>query len=283
MMWTERTVTRAGTRLTCRDWDSHHPGSTTPVVLLHGLAGHAGEWDAAAAHLAPHHRVVAVDQRGHGAGERRPADVSRAAYVADVRAVCEQLGLHRPVLVGQSLGGHTAMLTAAAHPDLVRGLVLVDAGAAQADPGTPEQIGGWLDSWPLPFPTLAEARTFLTGQGLNGEAWAAGLEQRADGWHPRFERSVMVAAITEAVSLGAGTRAWWPEWQAVRCPTLLVIGEKGIIPPEESVRMLDSADPSTVTTGVSVPGSGHDVHLDRPAVVHSLLSAFLTELRTQAV
>ncbi|MFI5766262.1 alpha/beta fold hydrolase [Streptomyces sp. NPDC051563] len=231
MMWTERTVTRAGVRLTCRDWNPHHPASTPPVVLLHGLAGHAGEWDAAAAHLAPHHRVVAVDQRGHGASERRPADVSRAAFVADVRAVCEQLGVQRPVLVGQSLGGHTAMLTAAAHPELVRGLVLVEAG----------------------------------------EAWAAGLEQRADGWHPRFERSVMVAAITEN-----STRAWWPQWRAVRCPTLLVIGEKGIVPPEESVRMLDSADPSTVTTAVSVPGSGHDVHLDRPAVVHSLLSAFLT-------
>lgn len=103
MMWTERTVTRAGVRLACRDWT---PAATAagsnapPVVLLHGLAGHAGEWDAAAAHLSPRHRVVAVDQRGHGASERRPADVSRAAYVADVVAVCEQLGLHRPVLVG---------------------------------------------------------------------------------------------------------------------------------------------------------------------------------------
>lgn len=285
MMWTERTVTRAGVRLTCRDWNSHRSTSAPPVVLLHGLAGHAGEWDAAAAHLAPHHRVVAVDQRGHGASERRPADVSRAAYVADVRAVCEQLGVDRPVLVGQSLGGHTAMLTAAAHPDLVRGLVLVEAGAARADPDTADEIGGWLDSWPLPFPTLAEARTFLTGQGLNGDAWAAGLEQRADGWYPRFERSVMVAAITENTS-----RDWWPQWQAVRCPTLLIIGEKGIIPPEESVRMLssgdsgDSADPSApagVTTAVSVPGSGHDVHLDRPAAVHALLSAFLSELPTE--
>lgn len=93
----------------------------------------------------------------------------------------------------------------------------------------------------------------------------------------------MVAAITEAV-LAAGTRDWWPQWRAVRCPTLLVIGEKGIVPPEESIQMLDAAhaaDPSTVTTAVSVPGAGHDVHLDRPAVVHSLLSAFLTEFRTE--
>lgn len=203
---------------------------------------------------------MAVDQRGHGASERRPADVSRSAYVADVRAVCEQLGLHQPVLIGQSLGGHTAMLTAAAHPELVRGLVLVESGAAAADPGTAQEIGDWLDSWPVPFPSPAAAREFLTGQGLNGEAWAAGLELRADGWHPRFERSVMIAAVS-----GNAGRDWWPQWHAVRCPTLLVLGEKGIIPPAESVRMLDSAGPAARTTAVSVPGTGHDVHLDRPS------------------
>ncbi|WP_331723543.1 alpha/beta hydrolase (plasmid) [Streptomyces sp. NBC_00868] len=262
MMWTERTVTRDDVRLNCLD--SGGPG--TPVVLLHGLAGHAGEWDALAAALAPGRRVVAVDQRGHGASERRPADVSRAAYVADVVAVIAQLGLDRPVLVGQSLGGHTAMLTAAAHPDLVRGVVLVEAGAAAADPGTPQEIGDLLDSWPLPFPSLAAAREFL-----GSDAWAAGLEQRPDGWYPRFDRDVMVCAITENT-----TRAWWPEWERVTCPTLLVLGERGIIPPAESTRMLRRA--SAPTTAASVPATGHDVHLDDPTALHALVSTFLETL-----
>ncbi|MFB6807047.1 alpha/beta fold hydrolase [Streptomyces sp. NPDC056387] len=259
--WTERIVTspRDGVRLSCRDWG----GTGVPVVLLHGLAGHAGEWDAAAGHLSPHHRVVAVDQRGHGASERRPADVSRAAHVADVLAVTAQLGLERPVLIGQSLGGHTALLTAAAHPDLVRALVLVEAGAAAADPATPDEIGAVLDSWPLPFPTLDSARAFL-----GSEAWAAGLEQRADGWYPRFERDVMVAAITENT-----TRDWWPEWQRVACPTLLVFGEKGIIRPEEAQRML--TPPGPPTTAVCVPGAAHDVHLDRPGALHAIVTGFL--------
>ncbi|WP_328765463.1 MULTISPECIES: alpha/beta hydrolase [unclassified Streptomyces] len=261
MTWTERIVTspRDGIRLSCRDWG----GTGVPVVFLHGLAGHAGEWDAAAEHLSPHHRVVAVDQRGHGASERRPADVSRAAHVADVLAVTTQLGLDPAVLIGQSLGGHTALLTAAAHPDLVRALVLVEAGPAAADPATPNRIGAMLDSWPLPFPTLDAAREFL-----GSEAWAAGLEQQADGWYPRFERDVMVAAITENT-----TRAWWPEWQRVACPVLLVIGEKGIVPPEESQRMLTPPGPST--TAVSVPGAAHDVHLDSPGAFHAVLTRFL--------
>ncbi|MGW6292015.1 alpha/beta fold hydrolase [Streptomyces sp. NPDC055058] len=48
-------------------------------MLLHGPAGHPGEWDTPAGRLSFRFRVVAVDQRGHGASERHPVDVSRAA------------------------------------------------------------------------------------------------------------------------------------------------------------------------------------------------------------
>lgn len=81
-------LVRDGVRLASRDWGG--PGQ--PIVVLHGLAGHAGEWDVPARSLSSRYRVVAVDQRGHGADERDPRDVSRAAYVA---AVVEHLALQR--------------------------------------------------------------------------------------------------------------------------------------------------------------------------------------------
>lgn len=159
MTWSEHTVTRDGVRLVCRD--SGGPGQ--PVVLLHGLAGHAGEWDRTAQRLSPRHRVIALDQRGHGASERHPQDVSRDAYVADVIAVLDQLALRRPVLVGQSLGGHTAMLTAAAHPERVRALVLVEAAqAARTRTSLPTSAVGWtrgrhLSSPARPLPSSSAA------------------------------------------------------------------------------------------------------------------------------
>src|SRR4051794_10621100 len=103
MAWVERTVVRDGVRLTARD----HGGPGTPVLLLHGLAGHSGEWDTIAEALSDY-RVIALDQRGHGASEHRPAEVSRAAYVSEVNAVIDALGVDGTVLVGQSLGGRTA-------------------------------------------------------------------------------------------------------------------------------------------------------------------------------
>ncbi|GAA2490525.1 alpha/beta hydrolase [Streptomyces longisporus] len=258
-------VVRDGVRLVCRDWGG--PGQ--PIVLLHGLAGHAGEWDAPAQKLSAGYRVVAVDQRGHGASERNPRDVSRAAYIADVIAVADQLALQQPVLVGQSLGGHTAMLTAAAHPALVRALVLVEAGSGGPNPNGPVDIGGWLDSWPTPFPSRAAAAAFFGG-GPVGAGWAAGLEERDGGWRPRFDRDVMVRSLAENAR-----RSFWHEWTQVACPTLLVLAQSSFIPTAEVDEMLRQRP---ATRSMSIPGTGHDLHLEQPGLLHTVLSGFLEGL-----
>ncbi|MFI5775391.1 alpha/beta fold hydrolase [Streptomyces sp. NPDC051658] len=265
MAWSEHVLVRDGVRLACRDWG----GLGQSIVLLHGLAGHAGEWDVLAQSLGSRYRVVAVDQRGHGASERYPQDVSRAAYVADVTAVVDQLALRRPVLVGQSLGGHTAMLAAAAHPGLVRALVLVEAGPGGSNPNGPVDIGGWLDSWPTPFASREVAAGFLGG-GQVGAGWAAGLEEREGGWWPRFDRDVMVRSLAENAQ-----RSFWHEWGQVTCPTLVVLAQSSFIPAHEAEEMLRQRP---VTMAMSIPGTHHDLHLEQPEALHTALSDFLEGL-----
>ncbi|WP_225812245.1 alpha/beta fold hydrolase [Streptomyces spinosus] len=265
MAWSEHVVARDGVRLSCRDWG----GTGQPIVLLHGLAGHAGEWDMLAGRLSSRYRVVAVDQRGHGASERHPQDVSRAAYVADVIAIVDQLALQRPALVGQSLGGHTAMLTAAAHPERVRALVLVEAGPGGPNPNGPADIGGWLDSWPTPFPSREAAAAFLGG-GPVGAGWAAGLEEREGGWWPRFDRDVMVRSLAENAR-----RSFRHEWEQVACPTLVVLAQSSFIPAQEADQMLRQRP---ATMAMSIPGTGHDLHLEQPEILHTALADFLDGL-----
>ncbi|MFH9670666.1 alpha/beta fold hydrolase [Streptomyces sp. NPDC017405] len=264
MEWSERVVVRDGVRLVCRD----RGGSGPAVVLLHGPAGHVGEWDAVARRLAGRFRPVAVDQRGHGAAERHPSDVSRAALVADVVAVAGQLGLDRPVLAGQSLGGHTALLAAAAHPGLARALVLVEAAPRDPDPGAPQAIAARLDSWPVPFPSREAAVSFFGG-GPVGEGWAAGLEYREGGWHPRFDRAVMVASVAENARCSSR-----PAWQRVGCPTPAVFAQSSLLTGRTDAMLAQRSD----TRAVSVPGTGHDLHLERPEVLHGLLEDFLAGL-----
>ncbi|MDQ0961521.1 pimeloyl-ACP methyl ester carboxylesterase [Streptomyces sp. B4I13] len=245
--------------------DTAEAAPPPPVLLLHGLAGHLGEWDDLTARLlADGHRVVRHDARGHGASTRVPADMTRAAAVRDVVTLMDALALPPAILLGQSLGGLTALLAAAAHPSRVSALILVEAGPQGRNPELPSQIGAWLDSWPTPFTSFGQAAAFL-----GHEAWARGLDWREDGTgHARVDRGTMVAAVAELA-----TEDYWEQWSRVTCPTLVVRGERGTMPAAEHTEMRTRRPSGTSLT--VLPDAGHDVHLDRPAALHERVTAFL--------
>src|SRR5512139_1403339 len=70
------------------------PVSARPMVLLHGTGDNSHTWDLITPHLAPHFRVVALDQRGHGkSGWAVPPAYRCDDYMLDLAAVIEKLGL----------------------------------------------------------------------------------------------------------------------------------------------------------------------------------------------
>ena len=102
-------------------------GAGWPLILLHGGLG-SGEmfWPILPA-LTEGHQVIAVDMQGHG----RTADIDRPIDVRlmadDIAALITHLGLDKPDVVGYSLGGGVALLTAIKYPDKVRRLVSASA------------------------------------------------------------------------------------------------------------------------------------------------------------
>ena len=212
------------------------------------------EWRATALSLAEHFRVLAVDQRGHGASTRVPPDVSRAAHVGDTVALIEDLELGPCVLVGHALGGHTAFLVAAERPDLVRRLVIAET-SPECDPLARERIAVLLRAWPTPFPTQAAAREFFGGESEITSIWLEGLEERAGGWWPRFERSVVLDALDELTR-----KTFWLDWECVRAPTLIVRGEHGLLERDIAEKMLQGGATAEL---VEILGGGHHVHLEQ--------------------
>ena len=257
---------RDGVRLACRDFGGDGP----PVLLLHGLAGHAGEWAETATWLTERCRVLALDARGHGQSERHPPDVSPEANVADVVFVIERLRLAPVVLVGQSLGGRSALLVAARRPDLVRGLVLADASPAEGSRENAAVVARSLASWPVPFASRAAAVDFFGGPSVSAEMWADGLEERDGGWWPRFDVDVLVRTLEAAIR-----RPCWREWGRVRCPVLVVRAGNGIIPAADARAMADRLPPARV---IELADAEHDLHLDRPAEWRGAVGAFLDSL-----
>jgi pimeloyl-ACP methyl ester carboxylesterase len=242
-------------------------GDGPPVLLLHGLAGSARELLPTARILNLSQRVVLIDQRGHGRSTRRPDDLSRAAFVGDVVAVIEQVVDGQPVtLVGQSMGAHTALLTAAWHPGLVERLVMLEGHAAGDDnPNGAAELGAYFASWPAVFSDAAHARSVL-GSSPVVEAWIDDFEVTADGLRPPFDADVMQRAI-EAV---AETR--WPEWESLPMPTLVVFAENGLFTDAQKDELL-RRNPRAERADIA--GASHDAHLDHFDEWVAILTDFL--------
>ena len=96
-----------------------------PMVLLHALGDSRADWAPVLARFARHHRVYAVDQRGHGDSDR-PGVYSFDALCADAVAFLDALELTGVTLVGHSMGGVVTYRVALARPDLVSRIVVED-------------------------------------------------------------------------------------------------------------------------------------------------------------
>lgn len=258
-------LTSQQARLCCLDF-----GGAGPVILLlHGLAGRGNEWQSTAQWLTQYGHVFALDQRGHGRSEKGLSDYSRAAYVQDVIAVIEQLRLAPVLLIGQSMGGQNAFLVAARYPHLVRALVVVEAGPSP-NPSAQHLVERWLSSWPLPFPSLADARSFFGGDTLYAHTWVEMLEERDDGYWPLCRPEDMLRSIEDQV-----TADYWAEWDRVVCPTLIVGGANSFVPQQDLQEMA-----SRIPHGryVQIPQAGHDLHLERPDLWKQTTEAFLEDM-----
>lgn len=102
--------------------------SGQPILLLHGLASSSRIWDLVAPLLARRFRVIALDQRGHGASDKPETGYDLPTFVADLRGLVRALEVERPTLVGHSWGGNLALEYAVTYPAEVSHLALVDGG-----------------------------------------------------------------------------------------------------------------------------------------------------------
>jgi pimeloyl-ACP methyl ester carboxylesterase len=273
-MHTDRTVVLHGRRFHYVEWGTP---TAPPVVLLHGITGHARTWDDEARLLAGRYRVLALDQRGHG--DTEPAadgDYSDGALLGDLVAFADALGLPRLALVALSLGGRVAINLAGRHPERVQRLVVVDIGPEIAPAGR-ARVGAMMATAPERFATLDEVVRHMRANAprytepmLRHRAEHA-VRPAADGgltW--KYDRALRDAIRQGRMRVPADL---WPQWRAIACPTLLVRGaESDVLSDETAKRMVDEL---AVARLAVVPGAGHTVPGDQPAAFQALLREFL--------
>lgn len=121
-------------------------GDGPPVVLLHGLTASHRYVVMGSRHLErAGHRVLTYDARGHGASD--PAeDAGSYRYedlADDLVAVMAAHDMPRAVLVGASMGAHTALRVALRRPELVSGLVVVTPAFEPGHELDDDNLAGW--------------------------------------------------------------------------------------------------------------------------------------------
>jgi len=109
------------------------PPNAPTLVLVHGFMGHAHWWDFVAPSLAADYRVIAMDLSGMGDSGQR-SEYSMDLYVDEIAGVIRSASTEPVYLIGHSYGGRCSILTAFAHPELLRRLIVVDSRVSFPDP-----------------------------------------------------------------------------------------------------------------------------------------------------
>ncbi len=261
------------------------PEDGRPVIALHGWLDNAMSFSRLAPQL-DGLRIVALDLAGHGHSGHRPAGSSYALwdYVRDVLLVAEQLGWQRFALLGHSLGAIVATLLAAALPERVERLALIDGllaltcEAAQA----PAQLGEALRAELRlahkrkavhPTPERAVQARLRGGYPLSHEAAerlaSRSLMPEAGGYSWRSDARL---TLPSALRLSPDQARAFVE--AVRCPVALVIAEQGLLRGREQGLLAQLPFQLHYLSG------GHHLHLDDEAgatAVADCFKAFLKE------
>ncbi len=264
-----------GVRLAAWEYGQAGAAARPGVLLLHGLLGRASHWAATARALAPRYRVLALDQRGHGRSAKPDGPYAPEAYAQDAIAAIEQLGLAPAVLVGHSMGALTAWQCAARRPDLVAAVVICDMRASALGESGQREWADWLESWPVPFATLGDARRWFGADDpwadppnpVRGDFFAEVMAESEDGWRPLHAPEHLLRSRDPWIR-----DAHWDELARVRCPALVVRGlggELGRAEAQEMVRVLPRGQYAEIAD------AGHLVPWDQPDAWCAELEGFV--------
>lgn len=181
-----------------------------PLVFLHGMGGTGQIWRPVAAKLEDEFRCIAFDQRGHGLSQAVPgeeAEFHALDYGRDVLAALSDLGIHRFVLIGHSMGVRTALAVATLAREKVAGLIAVDIGITSAwGGGIGLPLAEFIEQLPRSFPDRSQLRDYLfrecpdpaIAQYLS--AVAKKISESPEEWAFPFDHRALVETIHQANS-----------------------------------------------------------------------------------
>ena len=257
------------------------------VVFLHATGFNAMTYRSILAPLSPGMRILAVDQRGHGAS-RLPAEPDKIKswkpFRDDLLALLSALDGPPPVLSGHSMGGTVSLLAAAAKPGAVSGLVLFDpvvftrwamlasrlpggAGALKASPlaaGAAKRRSVF-DSVEAVFAAYKGRGAFKTWSDIMlADYVAAGVRERPDG-----KVELACAPAMEAAIFAHHAHNPWAAAARIKTPLAIFRAERGSTCRIGAGQAFFAGNRRARLT--TVPDTSHFLPMERPDIVRDAL------------
>jgi pimeloyl-ACP methyl ester carboxylesterase len=281
-----RELTLRGQRNTYRTAEgtsgSGDAGERPIVLLVHGIAGNAAQWDRVIPLLAERYTVLAPDLLGHGESAKPRTDYSLGAYAVGLRDLLLALELEHATVVGHSLGGGVAMQFAYSYPTMCERLVLVSSG------GLGKEVHGLLKavSWPgaeFVLPLISARQIQALGSGISRQFAKVGVHAGPDVSEmlrsfgslsdPGARRAFLHTIRGVIDAAGQRVSARDRLYLAQLIPTLVIWGSKDPIIPVAHGEYAHRAMPGSRLEVFD--GVGHFPQLERPDEVAGVLLDFL--------
>lgn len=275
----DKNVEVNGIKFHYREWgDAEAP----PLLILHGLTGHAWEFDSVACSLSDQFYVIVLNQRGHGASSWAD-EYSPAIMAGDIAAFIDVLGLGSVTLVGHSMGAVNGWWFASQYPDKTERLVILDI-----EPGVVASeniVAGWIDAlgdYAIDhFDDQEEAvEHYLSGySGLHSEELRKFVlnnlkkDDTDNRWKWKFDASGLQNWMINA---SRAKEELWNNLKLVSCPTLIVAASDSPFTNIEAMKQMVREIPNSKLVVIS--DTGHDIHIDqRDALLRELKFFLLAE------
>ena len=240
------------------------------VVLTHGMGGSHAVWYQQVPYLLQEFRVVTWDQRGFGRSTNHSGDIGPVPAVRDLLELLDHLEVEQAHIVGQSMGGWSALGLAIDHPNRVASLTLADTIAGIFTPEIHQSlldygVGATAGVPPdqLPLGEHPAVGTQLLDEDLAQSFLYSELGSLTDPPPPMVIMPLLIATDHTAKA------------DEVRAPTLFVAGEHDpIFPPPMIESAASFIDRSRVEV---VENTGHSPYFERPGLWNDIVGGFLQQ------
>lgn len=274
---------------------AEYGGSGDPVILIHGLGGSHVNWISIAESMRSHGRVVAPDLIGFGLtppkGRRALLD-NQADLIVDL---IHRMGSQPALLVGNSMGGLISLMVAAANPELVRGVVLLDPAMPvrrlNMDPrGLVQVMGPHLPilglaiargSWggPIPERYIESALSMIVAdpQSISDDALQAHVELAKKRMRMPWLSRTFGEAGRSTVAALLSRRSYADMARAVEAPVMLIHGRRDRVVHVSAAKWLAKIRPDWRVELLN--GVGHVPQLEVPDLVAELIADWIPTVR----